>query len=47
MSLSLYGLAGVEVRLDNPDCVQKSFPTFWKTWDSIVQAGRDRGALSD
>jgi len=47
MSLSLYGLAGVEVRLDNPDCVQKSFPSFWKTWDTIAQAGRDRGHPSD
>jgi 3-phosphoshikimate 1-carboxyvinyltransferase len=47
MSLSLYGLAGVGVRLDNPDCVQKSFPSFWKTWDTIVQAGREQRNSSD
>ena len=38
MSLSLYQLAGVQVRLDDPDCVGKSFPAFWKTWETIIQA---------
>jgi 3-phosphoshikimate 1-carboxyvinyltransferase len=30
MSLSLLGLVGAEVVLDNPGCVAKSFPGFWE-----------------
>ncbi len=30
MSLSLFGLAGIEVQLDTPECVAKSFPDFWE-----------------
>lgn len=36
MSLSLYGLAGVCVQLDNPDCVAKSFPGFWEEWAKVT-----------
>lgn len=36
MSLSLFGLAGVEVALDNPKCVAKSFPGFWDAWRKIA-----------
>jgi len=32
MSLSLLELAGVDVRLDKPGCVAKSFPGFWDQW---------------
>lgn len=32
MSMSLFELAGVEVRLDKPGCVAKSFPGFWDQW---------------
>lgn len=32
MSLSLLELAGVDVRLDKPACVAKSFPGFWDQW---------------
>jgi len=32
MSMSLFELAGVDVRLDNPGCVAKSFPGFWDQW---------------
>ncbi|WP_243439577.1 3-phosphoshikimate 1-carboxyvinyltransferase [Fundidesulfovibrio soli] len=32
MSMSLFELAGVEVRLDNPGCVAKSFPGFFEQW---------------
>ncbi|MCF8040325.1 MAG: 3-phosphoshikimate 1-carboxyvinyltransferase [Desulfohalobiaceae bacterium] len=35
MSLSLYGLAGVLVRLDDPGCVAKSFPGFWQEWEKV------------
>lgn len=41
MSLSLYGLAGVTVRLDDPSCVGKSFPAFWTTWERIAETGRE------
>ncbi|MFP4392933.1 MAG: 3-phosphoshikimate 1-carboxyvinyltransferase [Desulfohalobiaceae bacterium] len=37
MSLSLYQLAGIELTLDQPECVGKSFPDFWKLWESIRQ----------
>ena len=32
MSLSLLEFAGVDVRLDKPGCVAKSFPGFWDQW---------------
>ena len=35
MSLSLYELAGIKVVLDNPDCVNKSFPGFWGEWAKV------------
>jgi 3-phosphoshikimate 1-carboxyvinyltransferase len=35
MSLSLYELAGIKVVLDNPGCVNKSFPGFWDEWEKI------------
>ncbi|WP_028575729.1 3-phosphoshikimate 1-carboxyvinyltransferase [Desulfonatronovibrio hydrogenovorans] len=37
MGLSLYELAGVQVILDNPGCVNKSFPGFWDEWEKIRQ----------
>lgn len=36
MSLSLFELGGLQVSLDNPDCVGKSFPGFWDQWAKIV-----------
>ncbi|MCF8030611.1 MAG: 3-phosphoshikimate 1-carboxyvinyltransferase [Desulfohalobiaceae bacterium] len=36
MAFALYGLAGVDFVLSDPDCVAKSFPSFWETW-SLVQ----------
>ena len=36
MSLSLFTLAGVDVALDNPKCVAKSFPGFWDAWRNIA-----------
>ncbi|WP_027185608.1 3-phosphoshikimate 1-carboxyvinyltransferase [Desulfovibrio inopinatus] len=41
MSISLLELAGVNVRLDNPKCVDKSFPEFFTRWDVIRRANVD------
>jgi 3-phosphoshikimate 1-carboxyvinyltransferase len=38
MSLSLLELGGVELVLDNPACVAKSFPDFWTSWNLIRRA---------
>ncbi len=38
MSLSLYELAGIRVVLDNPACVNKSFPGFWEEWGKVRRA---------
>ena len=35
MSLALLELAGLHVALDDPSCVRKSFPSFWKVWRAI------------
>lgn len=37
MSLSLLHFAGVDVQLDTPGCVAKSFPGFWKEWEKVRQ----------
>lgn len=36
MSVALLGLAGIDVQLDEPDVVQKSFPNFWELWHKVV-----------
>ena len=36
MSLSLLQLAGLTVRLDQPECVEKSFPAFWQAWKKVA-----------
>ena len=38
MSMSLFELAGIEVKLDNPGCVGKSFPNFFEEWDKVRAA---------
>lgn len=38
MSAAIFELAGIDVVLDNPACVAKSFPTFWEKWESIREA---------
>lgn len=43
MSLALLELGGVGVHLDNPACVAKSFPDFWKVWN-LVRLGNGIGA---
>ena len=35
MSLSLLELAGIQVELDQPGCVAKSFPGFWEAWEKV------------
>lgn len=41
MSASLLGLKkGRQVRLDNPDCVAKSFPGFWELWESVARGAK-------
>ncbi|MDR3074150.1 MAG: 3-phosphoshikimate 1-carboxyvinyltransferase [Deltaproteobacteria bacterium] len=40
MSLALLELAGVNVSLDAPDCVSKSFPSFWEVWRAVFPATR-------
>lgn len=35
MSLALLELYGRRIRLDDRDCVSKSFPAFWDAWDRI------------
>ncbi len=35
MSLAIYGLAGLKIQLDTPECVSKSFPNFWEIWDQL------------
>ncbi|MHC1791572.1 3-phosphoshikimate 1-carboxyvinyltransferase [Solidesulfovibrio sp.] len=41
MSAALFELAGIDVVLDNPACVAKSFPTFWEKWEAIRQANAE------
>jgi len=43
MSLSLYELAGIEVQLDDPGCVNKSFPGFWTAWEAVREISRSAG----
>lgn len=38
MSLSLLELAGVRVALDEPGCVKKSFPDFFRRWQAVRDA---------
>ncbi|WP_018123681.1 3-phosphoshikimate 1-carboxyvinyltransferase [Desulfovibrio oxyclinae] len=40
MSMSIFGLAGIDVDLDNPACVGKSFPGFHDAWN-IIMEGQD------
>lgn len=39
MSASLLGIKSrQQVRLDNPHCVEKSFPNFWELWEVVTAA---------
>jgi 3-phosphoshikimate 1-carboxyvinyltransferase len=37
MSMSILSLAGIDVNLDNPACVGKSFPGFHDTWKILME----------
>jgi len=37
MSFALVGLRVPEVRIENPDCVKKSFPDFWTIFEQLVK----------
>ena len=37
MSFSLVSLGGVPVRINDPDCVAKTFPDYFDVFRSIVQ----------
>ena len=37
MSFSLVALAGVPVRINDPECVAKTFPGYFDAFRSIVQ----------
>lgn len=36
MSTALLGLGGVNVQLDEPEVVEKSFPNFWELWKKVI-----------
>ncbi len=40
MCFTIFEMARIKVRLDNQDCVAKSFPTFWKEWDKIRKGNK-------
>ena len=35
MSFTMAGLMVPGVRINDPDCVEKSFPTFWEVWNTL------------
>ncbi|PIY05194.1 MAG: 3-phosphoshikimate 1-carboxyvinyltransferase, partial [Gallionellales bacterium CG_4_10_14_3_um_filter_54_96] len=37
MCFSLVSLAGVPVRINNPKCTAKTFPSYWDVFKSITQ----------
>ncbi|HEX9683734.1 MAG TPA: 3-phosphoshikimate 1-carboxyvinyltransferase [Acidimicrobiales bacterium] len=41
MSAAVLGAASVDgVTVDRPECVAKTFPTFWKLWDRVTRTAR-------
>jgi 3-phosphoshikimate 1-carboxyvinyltransferase len=41
MAMAVAALACGPLELDDPDCVQKSFPDFWKNWSELVGGDQD------
>ncbi|HET6273350.1 MAG TPA: hypothetical protein VFG32_10240 [Bacteroidota bacterium] len=37
MSFALIGTKVPGVKIENPDCVKKSFPGFWKEFEKLYQ----------
>jgi len=44
MAMAVAALAAGPLRLDDRDCVVKSFPGFWKMWDRMIAGERGAGA---
>jgi len=44
MAMAVAALAAGPLRLDDRNCVVKSFPGFWKMWDQMIAGGRGAGA---
>lgn len=42
MSMAVTALSAGPLRLDDPDCVSKSFPDFWSVWEDMLR-GRESG----
>ncbi len=42
MAMAVTALGAGPLRLDDPDCVSKSFPNFWSVWDEMLHP-RDAG----
>ncbi len=38
MSFAMAGLAVPGVKIKSPDCVEKSFPTFWEVWEGLYRS---------
>lgn len=43
MAMAVAALAAGDLELDDGTCVGKSYPGFWKMWDSLVDQGGRRG----
>jgi len=37
MSFAMAGLVTPGVRILDPHCVEKSFPNFWRVWESLYE----------
>lgn len=46
MAMAVVALVAGPLRLDDPACVSKSFPSFWRVWEMLTAGGR-RGASPD
>lgn len=44
MAMAVAALAAGPLELDNPDCVGKSFPTFWEAWDRLLAESESTGS---
>ena len=37
MSFSLAGLKIPDLKIENPDCVQKTFPNYWEQFEKVLK----------
>lgn len=47
MSLAIIGLRRPNVVIRNPQCVAKTYPTFWRDWAALYESARRGGAHVD